>query len=71
MANLSEDPASEADITLDGRTSRAIRDGIGERLREMMAPAAPLPSRLQNLMSRLRDTDDAPSIVSGGSLPWR
>jgi len=69
MANLSIDRTSETDIALDGRTSRAVRDGIGERLREMMAPTTPLPPRLQDLMSRLRDIDDAPSIVTGSLSP--
>ncbi|KQW23244.1 hypothetical protein ASC80_08155 [Afipia sp. Root123D2] len=53
-------------LQMDHRTSAAVCDGIGERLREIMKPAAnELPPRLQELMERLRQVDDidAPSIV--------
>lgn len=51
-------------IQLDHRTSMAVCEGIGERLRDMLNPnATPLPQRLQELMNRLKEIEDAPSIV--------
>ena len=53
-------------LPMDHRTSAAVCDGIGERLRDIMKPApTDLPPRLQELMERLRQIDaaDAPSIV--------
>ena len=51
-------------IRLDHRTSLAICEGIGERLRDMLKPnATPLPQHLQELMNRLKEIEDAPSIT--------
>jgi hypothetical protein len=49
---------------LDHSHCRAICDEIGERLRLALKPnAAQIPPRLQALMERLAQLDDAPSIV--------
>ena len=51
---------------MDHRTSAAVCDGIGERLRDVLRPSVTeLPPHLQELMERLHqlDTADAPPIV--------
>ena len=51
---------------MDRRTSTAVCDGIGERLRDVLKPSiTELPPRLQELLQRLEqcDTADSPSIV--------
>ncbi len=49
---------------MDRATSRAVCDGIGERLRDIMRPgAAHLPPRLQQLMDELQKIEDSPSIM--------
>jgi hypothetical protein len=53
-------------LPMDHRTSAAVCDGIGERLRDILKPSTTeLPPRLQELMERLRKTDeaDAPPLV--------
>jgi hypothetical protein len=55
---------SDVNIRIDQLHSRAICDEIGERLRQILAPAAgPLPPRLQYLLDRLADDALSPSIV--------
>lgn len=68
MANLSARPSSHGGIEIDHRTSRAVCEGIGERLRDLMTPTTPLPRRLEELMNRLREIEDAPSITPGAGL---
>ena len=65
MANLSANPFPNGNVEIDHRTSLAVCDGIGERLRDLMTPTAPLPHRLEELMNRLREIEDAPSIAPG------
>ena len=53
-------------LPMDHRTSAAVCDGIGERLRDVLKPSmTELPPRLQELMERLHQLDaaDAPSIA--------
>jgi hypothetical protein len=60
MANVSEDHK----VDLDHRTSQAVCDSIGERLRETLKPGSmPLPHYLQELVDRFKDVEDAPSII--------
>jgi hypothetical protein len=68
MANLSASPSRSASVEIDHRTSLAVCDGIGERLRDLMKPTATLPHRLEELMNRLREVEDAPSIAPGAGL---
>lgn len=68
MANLSAKLSSHDSVEIDHRTSVAVCDGIGERLRDLLKPAAPLPHHLQDLMNRLRDIEDAPSIAPGAVI---
>jgi len=68
MANLSENRSWNGSVEIDHRTSLAVCDGIGERLRDQMQPAAELPRHLQELMNRLREIEDAPSIIPGAGL---
>ena len=63
MANLSAKSSPHGGIEIDHRTSRAVCEGIGERLREQMKPTAALPHHLQELMNRFREIEDAPSII--------
>jgi hypothetical protein len=43
---------------IDGKTSRSICDGIGERLQQSLRPeASPPSSHLQHLMNELRRRD--------------
>lgn len=53
-------------LPMDHRTSAAVCDGIGERLRDVLKPSmTELPPRLQELMERLHQLDvaDSPSIA--------
>lgn len=70
MANLSAGLSSHGNVEIDHRTSVAVCDGIGERLRDLLKPA-PLPHHLQDLMNRLRDIEDAPSIAPGAVISPR
>jgi len=65
MANLAANPSRDGNVEIDHRTSLAVCDGIGERLRDLMTPTTPLPHRLEELMNRLREIEDAPSIAPG------
>lgn len=71
MANLSARPSSHGGIEIDHRTSRAVCEGIGERLRDQMKPAATLPHHLQELMNRFREIEDAPSIIPDAGMARR
>ena len=71
MANLSANPSRNRNVAIDHRTSLAVCDGIGERLRDLMTPTTPLPHHLQDLMNRLRDIEDAPSIAPGAVISPR
>lgn len=68
MANLSAKPSRNGSVEIDHRTSLAVCDGIGERLRDLMKPTTQLPHRLEELMNRLREVEDAPSITPGAGL---
>jgi len=68
MANLSAKPSRNGNVEIDHRTSLAVCDGIGERLRDLMKPTTQLPHRLEELMNRLREVEDAPSITPGAGL---
>jgi hypothetical protein len=51
-------------IALDYAHCRAICDEIGERLREVLKPEAlEIPQRLRELLDRLAQMEQAPSIV--------
>jgi len=68
MANLSARPSPHGSVEIDHRTSLAVCEGIGERLRDQMKPAATLPHHLQELMNRFREVEDAPSIIPDASM---
>jgi hypothetical protein len=68
MAKLSASPSRNGNVEIDHRTSLAVCDGIGERLRDLMTPTTPLPRRLEELMNRLREVEDAPSITPGAGF---
>ncbi|MBR0990451.1 hypothetical protein JQ580_06935 [Bradyrhizobium japonicum] len=42
---------------IDRRTSRSIRDAVGERLQQRLRPESQLPSHLEQLMNELRQRD--------------
>jgi hypothetical protein len=49
---------SESGVDIDGKTSRAICDAIGERLQQNLRPeSSRLSSHLQHLMDELRRRD--------------
>ncbi len=57
------DPDAAVSV-LSAEHSRAIREEVGERLRNALAPASDLPARLAKLLERLAEQDrEAPSIV--------
>ena len=45
------------DVQLDAPTSRAIANGIGERLRQALGTEAPFPDKLQKLLDQMRDRE--------------
>ena len=45
------------DVQLDAPTSRAIANGIGERLRQALGAEAPFPDKLQKLLDEMRDRE--------------
>jgi hypothetical protein len=71
MANLSAGRPRDGGIEIDHRTSLAVCEGIGERLRDQFKPVAALPRHLQELMDRLREIEDAPSIVPEAAMAGR
>ena len=45
-------------VPIDGKTSRSIRDAVGERLQQSMRPdSTHLPERLRQLMNALREQE--------------
>jgi len=44
---------------IDRKTSRAICDGIGERLQETLRPETTLPTHLEQLLEELRRRDNS------------
>jgi hypothetical protein len=42
---------------IDRRTSRSIRDAVGERLQQSLRPEPRLPTHLEQLMSELKKRD--------------
>ncbi|MGY4288377.1 hypothetical protein ACVWXO_007597 [Bradyrhizobium sp. LM2.7] len=42
---------------IDRRTSRWIRDAVGERLQQCLRPESRLPTHLEQLMSELKKRD--------------
>lgn len=71
MANLSARPSLRGSVEIDHRTSLAVCEGIGERLRDQLKPTAALPHHLQELMNRFREIEDAPSIVPDAGMARR
>jgi hypothetical protein len=45
------------DVHLDAGTSRAVAQGIGERLRQALGTEGPFPDRLQRLLDEMRDRE--------------
>jgi hypothetical protein len=45
------------DVQLDAQTSRAVAQGIGERLRQALGTEGPFPDRLQRLLDEMRDRE--------------
>ena len=43
---------------LDRKTTRAICDGVGERLQQYIRPETTLPTHLEQLLEALRRRDD-------------
>jgi len=68
MANLPANRSLHGNVEIDHRTSLAVCEGIGERLRDQMKPATALPHHLQELMNRLREIEDAPSIIPDAGM---
>ena len=56
-------------VQLDARDCAAIRDEIGYRLRQYLArDAAPAPSRINKLLSQMRERDaDGTSSIAGSA----
>lgn len=48
---------SFTDVHLDAPTSRAIANGIGERLRQAIGTETPFPDKLQKLLDEIRDRE--------------
>ena len=46
------------DEQMDRKTTRAICDGVGERLQQYMRPETTLPTHLEQLLEALRRRDD-------------
>ncbi|WP_061021623.1 hypothetical protein [Bradyrhizobium sp. CCH5-F6] len=44
---------------IDRRTSRSICDAVGERLQQNLRPEPRLPTHLEKLLDRLRQSDSA------------
>jgi hypothetical protein len=70
-ANLSASCPPSGGIEIDHRTSLAVCEGIGERLRDQFKPVTALPRHLEDLMDRLREIEDAPSIVPEAAMAGR
>lgn len=45
------------DVQLDAPTSRAVANGIGERLRQALGREATFPDRLQKLLDEMHDRE--------------
>ena len=45
------------DFTLDAPTSRAVAQGIGEKLRQTLGPETGFPDQLQKLLDELRERE--------------
>jgi hypothetical protein len=55
------------DLQLDARTSRAVAQGIGERLRHALGTEGPFPDRLQRLLDEMRDREEHESHSRGAN----
>jgi hypothetical protein len=44
---------------IDRKTTRAICDGVGERLQQYMPPETTLPTHLEQLLEKLRRCDNS------------
>jgi hypothetical protein len=53
------------DFQLDPLTSRAVAQGIGEKLRQALGTEGPFPDRLQRLIDEMRDREARESHASG------
>ncbi len=54
-------------VQLDPATSRAVANGIGERLRQSLGGEAPFPDRLQKLLDAMRENEARESAKSTSS----
>ncbi len=56
---------TESSVDIDGKTSRAICDAVGERLQQQLRPeSSRLSSYLQHLMDELRRRDHEGRLMS-------
>jgi len=53
------------DVQLDAPTSRAIANGIGERLRQALGTETPFPDKLQKLLDAMRNREADDSEPTG------
>jgi hypothetical protein len=53
------------EFQLDSSTSRAVAQGIGERLRQALGTEGPFPDRLQRLLDEMRDREADESRAKG------
>jgi 3-dehydroquinate synthetase len=54
-------------VQLDAPTSRAVANGIGERLKQSLGSDAPFPDRLQKLLDQMREIEARESAKSKSS----
>lgn len=54
------------DIQLDARTSRAVAQGIGEKLRQSLDTEGSFPERLQRLLDEMHDREVREDRSKGG-----
>jgi hypothetical protein len=60
-------PIRTNDVQLDARTSRAVAQGIGERLRQALGTEGPFPDRLQRLLDEMRDRETHEGRTKGNN----
>jgi hypothetical protein len=54
-------------VQLDAPTSRAVANGIGERLRQALGNEAPFPDKLQKLLDEMREREARESAKTRSS----
>lgn len=54
------------DVHIDSSTSRAVANGIGEKLRQTIGEESPCPDRLRQLLDlmRERESDETPANIT-------